>query len=1365
MHEQATIESPAAAKAPVPEPKPVPEKEASTAAAPVRPALVVAPPDDPAEKEAEQNADRLNTSGGLTRQAMAKNGATAGAGVIGVDTGIAGAIEVQIGKGKPMEAPDRSFMESRFGVSFQRVQIHAGNNATHLSSALQADAFTLGSDIFFNEGKYQPGSAEGQQLLAHELTHVVQQQQGRVQRQRIHRVPRPASPANLADYTTATRQQLVLDTANYPFDPTHYMQKGIVETPRQGYDIDYIMSGSLSSITWLHAPLRSMARSIFNLMEGETDTVPANSVYIIPIDLSNFHEDGDSNKPAGPDTRFRFACAQFDSTGKGAKAVLHVQIIVEDIGKAPALTNASETAAQRIARFQADYGFTRAKPSDFSDEEFNKVLLAISMVPTPILTQISDIPFRRAKGKQTGPGGVAAEYHFAIKDSVVTRSITVYEKALDATTTTQSLAFLMVHELGHALASRQSETATSPGKDLSNETGKGSFREAANADGGLSKAPTEYGRTGWGEYFAEAFSMYINFEQTLEVLRPTMYAWFNGRFGQAPTAAAATPAPTGAATGTSESVPAGDAATIQRSPTPTLARYKSFTQILDLSLSAFIEYTHSQADWFTAPGLTQQQRSDINYILFFANNDVQSAFPGKTIRQFHTLFNTLGEVADERMNRLQAYAAATSHRKFPFELSNFAGSLTAALSVGADILKLRNAFPEYVLRTAMKEEPFKMLRQHNLVQAVIDYYERATQRPVFQAQNGGDFESFVFFWLTGRSPLHYDSTNLRMRIRNYHRFERVALDRLVRNFSNTTKTKPLTLILHTALDHNAAFHQDPFLTEVITNNSMLTLAVEGFETLGEMQASIAPIATTYGQSDRINQLMFAGHGNARSIELTGTIGERIHPDTRQAIIRENSGGLDLDSNRAESDSLMREVLRFMDNDTTLPADRQRHSRIVFNACLTGSNAVRQALDDGDMPAAQTAISDFIRNNASLATYLGNLATTEGASNITSIGSNASFGQIGLLGSGNALDIISSDDPAITASKMQYVERGTEPEGALRAILECWATDQPGTLATMGRRMARTESNTWDLLLIRAAYRKIIADYATHGDKIRQVGQLTGYLGEMKFESHCRRIDNIRKASATLATRTSTDDFYETLVSSLAGASEFTGNDRIKSTMLQLWAMKDAGKDSDLLDSIAAPTVNRLLEYVDVGWLGANRGVVARLFGIANANGTKKLALHGVLAEPLSEPCKAHLVGLLAGSVTFPPALGITSALGGATTENSILELMGISAAAAPAGTPVTANLRLRGEAQNTVHVTPIQQYCRFEGYLTIFPHERPESGGRVLGDYSHQTDWYVLGDTGEWYAVEFTYTGETAPSVAFIRKRTSSHASIRNLNP
>ncbi len=94
-------------------------------------------------------------------------------------------IDAMRGSGAPLDQETRAFMEPRFGHTFNQVRIHTDARAASLAHALDALAFTVGNDIAFAPGQYQPGSDEGRTLLAHELTHTLQQTIGaaRVQRQ------------------------------------------------------------------------------------------------------------------------------------------------------------------------------------------------------------------------------------------------------------------------------------------------------------------------------------------------------------------------------------------------------------------------------------------------------------------------------------------------------------------------------------------------------------------------------------------------------------------------------------------------------------------------------------------------------------------------------------------------------------------------------------------------------------------------------------------------------------------------------------------------------------------------------------------------------------------------------------------------------------------------------------------------------------------------------------------------------------------------------------------------------------------------------------------------------------------------------
>ena len=86
------------------------------------------------------------------------------------------------GSGEPLDPNLQAKMGQAMGADFSDVKVHTDSLSDQLNKSIQAKAFTTGQDLFFRQGEYEPGSRGGQELIAHELTHVVQQNGGSVQR-------------------------------------------------------------------------------------------------------------------------------------------------------------------------------------------------------------------------------------------------------------------------------------------------------------------------------------------------------------------------------------------------------------------------------------------------------------------------------------------------------------------------------------------------------------------------------------------------------------------------------------------------------------------------------------------------------------------------------------------------------------------------------------------------------------------------------------------------------------------------------------------------------------------------------------------------------------------------------------------------------------------------------------------------------------------------------------------------------------------------------------------------------------------------------------------------------------------------------
>jgi hypothetical protein len=115
----------------------------------------------------------LPAPGGVRRQADGPVGSSGEGGSVGPST--ASRIESLHGRGELLDAKTRADFETRFGRDFSRVQVHTGPDAGQLAHDLRARAFTTRQDIYFAPGRYDPQTPQGQHLLAHELTHVIQQ--------------------------------------------------------------------------------------------------------------------------------------------------------------------------------------------------------------------------------------------------------------------------------------------------------------------------------------------------------------------------------------------------------------------------------------------------------------------------------------------------------------------------------------------------------------------------------------------------------------------------------------------------------------------------------------------------------------------------------------------------------------------------------------------------------------------------------------------------------------------------------------------------------------------------------------------------------------------------------------------------------------------------------------------------------------------------------------------------------------------------------------------------------------------------------------------------------------------------------------
>ncbi|MEA5490314.1 MULTISPECIES: eCIS core domain-containing protein [Pseudanabaena] len=186
--------------------------------------LAIGEPNDKYEKEADDTASKvvqqINTpiqnqsiqrdalpQGNKLRKKPLQRRENVGGG--DASTELETSIQSARGGGQPLAANLQRSMGQAMGADFSGVKVHTDSQSDQLNQSIQAKAFTTGQDVFFRQGAYEPSSRGGQELIAHELTHVVQQNGGAVQRS-----PEIQRDGEETPVATKTPKEAALETIN-----------------------------------------------------------------------------------------------------------------------------------------------------------------------------------------------------------------------------------------------------------------------------------------------------------------------------------------------------------------------------------------------------------------------------------------------------------------------------------------------------------------------------------------------------------------------------------------------------------------------------------------------------------------------------------------------------------------------------------------------------------------------------------------------------------------------------------------------------------------------------------------------------------------------------------------------------------------------------------------------------------------------------------------------------------------------------------------------------------------------------------------------------------------------------------------------
>ena len=181
-----------------------------------------------------------------------------------VDDHVQSTIHRKMTGGEPLGNDVKGFMEPRFGADFGRVRVHQDGEAAGLNTRLGARAFTYQNHIFFSRGQYQPGTSDGKQLLAHELTHTIQQGHA------VQRSPETSpAPVSAAPATPSVQRFGIQDALDKFADWAYAIP---------GYRLLTLVIG-FNPIN-----MRSADRSAANILRGLIELMPGGSLITQALD-------------------------------------------------------------------------------------------------------------------------------------------------------------------------------------------------------------------------------------------------------------------------------------------------------------------------------------------------------------------------------------------------------------------------------------------------------------------------------------------------------------------------------------------------------------------------------------------------------------------------------------------------------------------------------------------------------------------------------------------------------------------------------------------------------------------------------------------------------------------------------------------------------------------------------------------------------------------------------------------------------------------------------------------------------------------------------------------------------------------------
>jgi hypothetical protein len=738
-----------------------------------------------------------------------------------------------------------------------------------------------------------------------------------------------------------------------------------------------------------------------------------------------------------------------------------------------------------------------------------------------------------------------------------------------------------------------------------------------------------------------------------------------------------------------------------------------------MTIDALEAYVTRQANWFTDPSFAAAERESTWKVvnLFHFGGHVSQA-----LAKLHA--GEVAALADRTI--LMKYASCFDSSAETVQLKTVAPNLARALQLGQAIKDLEDFVPTAVLRHVIPESGLVYLVDKAKLGELKKYY--TVFKPTLEKpEEWPHVEQLLTETIARWAPLAGWVSEL-------HIFTLMTRVMLLGNIGDRSRTRPVLLVLMSALDWNTAFLQASNLEAVMLSPKNLALIVQG-RTIANVTAQVTRVANDYGKGKKLGQVVLAGHGSDTSMEMASDSKDGWWDAANDRVAYDGQGDID-SSTRMDKDP--KKTRDPKTNGTELLIDTVLNSmdpataNIVFAGCLINSHDIDPKMDlTGNAAAVQKKLRDNIAAHPNLADYVrARMKATGHAATLGASNSSTTFDSFNLDATGKA-QLSNPGDPDVAGTKLQYVKTGIEAEGALRAAIECCADPALGiakTTAEMRARVAALAGTTdWGLIVTRLGFELALsaagdANVTTMVAVVHRIRVWVDYNATVNAQSLA---DSVKKAEATKV-------FTALLVASGPDLETgihhaWTKYDPAHAAKMMVSLTTSGFTSEDFAKMLSRSILDKhLAALLPVGAL--TRGQIILALTIADQDGAK-------MPKPVCDFLRAAAGG--ATTRRFPAALDVDTILPNGTPK--ILEAIGLSPKSPPAiGATIDGNVDADHDGKNETHVVTDPHKAKVT-VAALVVRDTPTSSGKSLGTIAKPLVVRVMGTTraGTWSLIDF----------------------------